>query len=113
MKCCWLDEDGYVPPIQIILQPPGISEKSVIHQHTSDLVADLKAEYGDGGKLYRVVLKSQVHQYLVIEWRFSMDNHTGTGNNSGLRLEDVVDEGIKDTQVIAEKMSSQNINLDR
>lgn len=32
------------PPIRIILQPAGLSEKSILHLHANDLVADLKAE---------------------------------------------------------------------
>lgn len=41
-----LRNDGLGPQIRVILQPNGLSEKSVLHLHTSDLVADLKAEIG-------------------------------------------------------------------
>lgn len=41
-----LRNDGLGPQIRVVLQPNGLSEKSVLHLHTSDLVADLKAEIG-------------------------------------------------------------------
>lgn len=41
-----LRNDGLGSQIRVILQPNGLSEKSVLHLHTSDLVADLKAEIG-------------------------------------------------------------------
>ncbi|XP_035782430.1 ubiquitin carboxyl-terminal hydrolase puf-like isoform X2 [Anopheles albimanus] len=39
-----LRTEGPGPPIRIVLQPAGVPDKSVLHMHTSDLVADLKAE---------------------------------------------------------------------
>lgn len=39
-----LRNDAIGPSIRIILQPGGLPEKSVLHMHTTDLVADLKAE---------------------------------------------------------------------
>lgn len=39
-----LRNDGIGPSIRIILQPGGLPDKSVLHLHTTDLVADLKAE---------------------------------------------------------------------
>ncbi|XP_058056030.1 ubiquitin carboxyl-terminal hydrolase puf [Anopheles bellator] len=39
-----LRTEGPGPPIRIILQPAGVPDKSVLHLHASDLVADLKAE---------------------------------------------------------------------
>lgn len=39
-----LRNDSIGPSIRIILQPGGLPDKSVLHMHTTDLVADLKAE---------------------------------------------------------------------
>ncbi|EAT35899.1 AAEL011975-PA, partial [Aedes aegypti] len=39
-----LRNEGPGPPIRIVLQPAGVPEKSVLHLHATDLVADLKAE---------------------------------------------------------------------
>lgn len=39
-----LRNDAIGPSIRIILQPGGLPDKSVLHMHTTDLVADLKAE---------------------------------------------------------------------
>lgn len=39
-----LRNDAIGPPIRVILQPGGLPDKSVLHLHTTDLVADLKAE---------------------------------------------------------------------
>ncbi|XP_055381002.1 ubiquitin carboxyl-terminal hydrolase puf [Condylostylus longicornis] len=39
-----LRNEGSGPPIRIILQPAGLSEKSVLHMHACDLIAELKAE---------------------------------------------------------------------
>lgn len=39
-----LRNDTIGPSIRIILQPGGLPDKSVLHLHTTDLVADLKAE---------------------------------------------------------------------
>ncbi|XP_059621857.1 ubiquitin carboxyl-terminal hydrolase puf [Phlebotomus argentipes] len=39
-----LRSEGPGPPIRIILQPAGVPDKSVLHLHSTDLVADLKAE---------------------------------------------------------------------
>ncbi|XP_061387828.1 ubiquitin carboxyl-terminal hydrolase puf [Musca vetustissima] len=39
-----LKNEGSGPAIRIILQPAGLSEKSILHMHACDLIADLKAE---------------------------------------------------------------------
>lgn len=39
-----LRNDAIGPSIRIILQPGGLPDKSILHLHTTDLVADLKAE---------------------------------------------------------------------
>uniref|UniRef100_A0A1B0CAV9 ubiquitinyl hydrolase 1 n=2 Tax=Lutzomyia longipalpis TaxID=7200 RepID=A0A1B0CAV9_LUTLO len=39
-----LRSEGPGPPIRIILQPAGVPDKSILHLHSTDLVADLKAE---------------------------------------------------------------------
>lgn len=39
-----LRNDGVGPPIRVILQPGGLPDKTILHLHTTDLVADLKAE---------------------------------------------------------------------
>lgn len=39
-----LRNEGPGPPIRIVLQPAGVPEKSLLHLHSTDLVADLKAE---------------------------------------------------------------------
>lgn len=39
-----LRSEGPGPPIKIILQPGGVPDKSVLHLHATDFVADLKAE---------------------------------------------------------------------
>lgn len=39
-----LRNDGIGPPIRVILQPGGLPDKTILHLHTTDLVADLKAE---------------------------------------------------------------------
>lgn len=39
-----LKNEGSGPAIRIILQPNGLSEKSVLHMHAYDLIAELKAE---------------------------------------------------------------------
>lgn len=39
-----LRNDAVGPAIKIILQPGGLPDKSILHLHTTDLVADLKAE---------------------------------------------------------------------
>uniref|UniRef100_A0A1A9ZZN0 ubiquitinyl hydrolase 1 n=1 Tax=Glossina pallidipes TaxID=7398 RepID=A0A1A9ZZN0_GLOPL len=39
-----LKNEGGGPSIRIILQPNGLSEKSVLHMHNCDLIAELKAE---------------------------------------------------------------------
>lgn len=39
-----LRNDGIGPPLRVILQPGGINDKTILHLHTTDLVADLKAE---------------------------------------------------------------------
>ena len=39
-----LKNEGAGPAIRIVLQPAGLSEKSVLHMHGCDLIADLKAE---------------------------------------------------------------------
>lgn len=39
-----LRNDTIGPSIRIVLQPGGLPDKSVLHLHTTDLVADLKAE---------------------------------------------------------------------
>jgi ubiquitin carboxyl-terminal hydrolase 34 len=39
-----LRSEGNGPPLRIILQPGGLPDKSILHLHTTDLVADLKAE---------------------------------------------------------------------
>ncbi|GAB0088688.1 ubiquitin carboxyl-terminal hydrolase 34 [Sergentomyia squamirostris] len=39
-----LRNEGPGPPIRIILQPAGVPDKSILHLHSTDLVADLKAE---------------------------------------------------------------------
>lgn len=39
-----LRNENIGPPIRVILQPGGLPDKSVLHLHTTDLVADLKAE---------------------------------------------------------------------
>lgn len=39
-----LQNDAVGPSIRIILQPGGSPDKSILHLHTTDLVADLKAE---------------------------------------------------------------------
>lgn len=39
-----LRNDSIGPPIRIILQPGGLPDKSILHLHTTDLIADLKAE---------------------------------------------------------------------
>lgn len=41
-----LRADGPGPPIKIILQPGGLSDKSYLHLSQNDLIADLKAEIG-------------------------------------------------------------------
>lgn len=39
-----LRNDSIGPSIRIVLQPGGLPDKSILHLHTTDLVADLKAE---------------------------------------------------------------------
>lgn len=39
-----LRNDTIGPPIRIILQPGGLTDKSILHMHATDLIADLKAE---------------------------------------------------------------------
>lgn len=39
-----LRSEGPGPPIKIILQPGGVQDKSILHLHATDFVADLKAE---------------------------------------------------------------------
>ncbi|XP_060650890.1 LOW QUALITY PROTEIN: ubiquitin carboxyl-terminal hydrolase puf-like [Drosophila nasuta] len=39
-----LKNEGGGPPLRIVLQQAGLSEKSLLHMHTCDLIADLKAE---------------------------------------------------------------------
>lgn len=39
-----LRNDGIGPPIRVVLQPGGLPDKTILHMHTTDLVADLKAE---------------------------------------------------------------------
>ncbi|ALC45917.1 CG5794 [Drosophila busckii] len=39
-----LKNEGTGPPIRIVLQQAGLSEKSLLHMHACDLIADLKAE---------------------------------------------------------------------
>lgn len=39
-----LKNEGSGPAIRIILQPNGLTEKSVLHMHAYDLIAELKAE---------------------------------------------------------------------
>lgn len=39
-----LKNEGAGPSIRIVLQPAGLSEKSLLHMHSYDLIAELKAE---------------------------------------------------------------------
>ncbi|XP_001998517.3 ubiquitin carboxyl-terminal hydrolase puf [Drosophila mojavensis] len=39
-----LKNEGSGPPLRIVLQQAGLSEKSLLHMHACDLIADLKAE---------------------------------------------------------------------
>lgn len=39
-----LKNEGAGPPLRILLQQAGLSEKSLLHMHACDLIADLKAE---------------------------------------------------------------------
>ncbi|XP_030376197.1 ubiquitin carboxyl-terminal hydrolase puf [Scaptodrosophila lebanonensis] len=39
-----LKNEGAGPPVRIVLQQAGLSEKSLLHMHACDLIADLKAE---------------------------------------------------------------------
>lgn len=39
-----LKNEAAGPAIRIVLQPAGLSEKSVLHMHACDLIAELKAE---------------------------------------------------------------------
>ncbi|XP_037949040.1 ubiquitin carboxyl-terminal hydrolase puf isoform X2 [Teleopsis dalmanni] len=39
-----LKNDNTGTAIRVVLQPAGISDKSILHMHTGDLIADLKAE---------------------------------------------------------------------
>ncbi|XP_055847912.1 ubiquitin carboxyl-terminal hydrolase puf isoform X2 [Episyrphus balteatus] len=39
-----LKNEGTGPSIRIVLQPAGLSEKSLLHMHSCDLIAELKAE---------------------------------------------------------------------
>ncbi|KAM8704007.1 hypothetical protein ACLKA7_008606 [Drosophila subpalustris] len=39
-----LKNEGAGPPLRIVLQQAGLSEKSLLHMHACDLIADLKAE---------------------------------------------------------------------
>lgn len=41
-----LRNDGVGPPLRVVLQPGGLPDKTILHMHTTDLVADLKAEIG-------------------------------------------------------------------
>lgn len=48
-----LRNDGIGPPIRVILQPGGLPDKTVLHLHTTDLVADLKAEIAKWWELFQ------------------------------------------------------------
>uniref|UniRef100_A0A182P423 ubiquitinyl hydrolase 1 n=1 Tax=Anopheles epiroticus TaxID=199890 RepID=A0A182P423_9DIPT len=57
-----LRTEGPGPPIRIVLQPAGVPEKSFLNMHSSDLVADLKAEIAKWWEKYQPAQQAKVVQ---------------------------------------------------
>ncbi|XP_058454824.1 ubiquitin carboxyl-terminal hydrolase puf [Malaya genurostris] len=113
-----LRNEGPGPPIRIILQPAGVPEKSVLHLHSTDLVADLKAEIAKWWETVQGTVKTAHNEAAA---------RTGSGAVLGLLLSEgplriitqgqeitaeydersLVDVGFKDNQMVYVSMGSR------
>ncbi|XP_055587463.1 ubiquitin carboxyl-terminal hydrolase puf [Uranotaenia lowii] len=113
-----LRSEGVGPPIRIVLQPAGVPEKSVLHLHASDLVADLKAEIGKWWETVQSSVKIAQNEAAA---------RTGSGAVLGLLLSEgplriitqgqeitseydersLADVGFKDNQMVYVSMGSR------
>lgn len=113
-----LRNEGPGPPIRIVLQPAGVPEKSVLHLHATDLVADLKAEIAKWWETIQGSVKSAHNESVA---------RTGSGAVLGLLLSEgplriitqgqeitaeydersLADVGFKDNQMVYVSMGSR------
>ncbi|XP_055619621.1 ubiquitin carboxyl-terminal hydrolase puf [Toxorhynchites rutilus septentrionalis] len=113
-----LRSEGPGPPIRIVLQPAGVPEKSVLHLHATDLVADLKAEIAKWWETVQGTVKTAHNETAA---------RTGSGAVLGLLLSEgplriitqgqeitaeydersITDVGFKDNQMVYVSMGSR------
>ncbi|XP_021693762.1 ubiquitin carboxyl-terminal hydrolase 34 [Aedes aegypti] len=113
-----LRNEGPGPPIRIVLQPAGVPEKSVLHLHATDLVADLKAEIAKWWETIQGSVKTAHNESAA---------RTGSGAVLGLLLSEgplriitqgqeitaeydersLADVGFKDNQMVYVSMGSR------
>lgn len=99
-----LRNDAIGPSIRIILQPGGLPEKSVLHMHTTDLVADLKAEIAKWWEALQGGVKSSgvaapVLGFLLSEGPLRIITQ-GQEITSDYDERTIADVGFKDNQMV-------------
>lgn len=98
-----LRNDGIGPSIRIVLQPGGLPDKSVLHLHTTDFVADLKAEIAKWWEILQGGAKSSgtvapvLGLYLEGPLRIITQGQEITAEYDERTLADV---GFKDNQMV-------------
>lgn len=99
-----LRNDAIGPSIRIILQPGGLPDKSVLHMHTTDLVADLKAEIAKWWEILQGGAKSSgvaapVLGFLLSEGPLRIITQ-GQEITSDYDERTIADVGFKDNQMV-------------
>ncbi|XP_020817577.1 ubiquitin carboxyl-terminal hydrolase 34 [Drosophila serrata] len=94
-----LKNEGAGPPLRIVLQQAGLSEKSVLQMHACDLIADLKAEVSKWWESLQTGLVAPVLGLLLSDGPLRIITQ-GQELTSDYDERSLGDAGFKDNQIV-------------